>query len=125
MERWIDGRSIEVLIHGAAFIAAEGGRRPLRAIDVNIVGTANVVRLCMAHAIRLVYISTDYVFRGDRGQYREEDEVPRSTSTRGPSLVVSARFACTTKPSSSGPASARTNFRTRGRSPTSGRRGGR
>jgi dTDP-4-dehydrorhamnose reductase len=29
----------------------------------------------MAHAIRLVYISTDYVFRGDRGQYREEDEL--------------------------------------------------
>ena len=76
MERWIDGRSIEVLIHGAAFTSPpKVDADPLRAIDVNIVGTANVVRLCMAHAIRLVYISTDYVFRGDRGQYREEDEL--------------------------------------------------
>ena len=76
MERWIDGRPIEVLIHGAAFTSPpKVDADPLRAIDVNIVGTANVVRLCMAHAIRLVYISTDYVFRGDRGQYREEDEL--------------------------------------------------
>jgi dTDP-4-dehydrorhamnose reductase len=76
MERWIDGRSIEVLIHGAAFTSPpKVDADPVRAIDVNIVGTANVVRLCMTHAIRLVYISTDYVFRGDRGQYREEDEV--------------------------------------------------
>ena len=46
MERWIDGRSIEVLIHGAAFTSPpKVDADPLRAIDVNIVGTANVVRL--------------------------------------------------------------------------------
>jgi dTDP-4-dehydrorhamnose reductase len=34
-----------------------------------------VVRLCRTLDARLVYISTAYVFRGDRGQYREDDEV--------------------------------------------------
>jgi dTDP-4-dehydrorhamnose reductase len=29
----------------------------------------------MAHGLRLIYISTDYVFRGDRGNYREDDPV--------------------------------------------------
>jgi dTDP-4-dehydrorhamnose reductase len=42
---------------------------------VNIAGTANVVRLCSERSIRLVYISTDYVFDGDRGSYKEDDPV--------------------------------------------------
>ena len=42
---------------------------------MNVIGTANVVKLCMQHGLRLTYISTDYVFRGDRGEYREEDPV--------------------------------------------------
>jgi dTDP-4-dehydrorhamnose reductase len=76
MVSWVQGRPIDVVVHAAAFTSPPLiDRDPGRALDVNIVGTANVVRLSMALGARLVYISTDYVFRGDRGQYREDDEV--------------------------------------------------
>lgn len=76
MESWVRGRSIGGVLHAAAFTSPPKiDQDPLRALQVNIVGTANVVRLCAALGIRLVYISTDYVFRGDRGRYSEADEV--------------------------------------------------
>jgi dTDP-4-dehydrorhamnose reductase len=42
---------------------------------VNIVGTANVVKVCMEFEARLMYLSTDYVFKGDKGNYKEDDPV--------------------------------------------------
>jgi dTDP-4-dehydrorhamnose reductase len=74
MEAFVRGRGFEVLVHAAAFTSPPRvDKDPARAIEVNIAGTANVARLCLAHAMKLVYISTDYVFRGDRGNYREDD----------------------------------------------------
>jgi len=76
MEKWARNRSIGVVVHAAAFTSPPKiDEDPLRALEVNIAGTANVVRLSMTLSARLVYISTDYVFRGDRGRYREEDEM--------------------------------------------------
>ncbi|MCC8166530.1 MAG: sugar nucleotide-binding protein [Planctomycetes bacterium] len=64
------------LIHAAAYIFTRLDQAdPMRALDVNIIGTSNIVKLCLLKNWRLVYISTDYVFRGDKGGYREEDEV--------------------------------------------------
>jgi dTDP-4-dehydrorhamnose reductase len=76
MTSWVRGKTIETIVHAAAFTSPPKiDQDPLKALEVNIVGTANVVRLCKALNARLVYMSTDYVFRGDRGNYREEDEV--------------------------------------------------
>lgn len=41
---------------------------------VNVEGTRNVARLSYEYGAFLIYVSTDYVFRGDRGMYREDDE---------------------------------------------------
>ncbi len=66
----------DIIIHGAAFVGPLNcDRDPIRAIAVNIVGTCNIALACARFEARLVYISTDYVFRGDRGHYREEDEL--------------------------------------------------
>lgn len=76
MERYLDGRDIRCVLHAAAFVSPPLiDKDPARAVEVNIIGTANMVRLCMQRGWRLVYISTDYVFRGDQGDYREEDPV--------------------------------------------------
>jgi dTDP-4-dehydrorhamnose reductase len=76
MESWVRGRKIGAVLHAAAFTSPPRiDQDPLLALNVNVVGTSNVVRLCFALGVRLVYISTDYVFRGDRGRYREDDEV--------------------------------------------------
>ena len=48
---------------------------PEIAITTNIIGSANVAKACIEHKIRYVYISTDYIYKGDRGNYKEEDEI--------------------------------------------------
>jgi dTDP-4-dehydrorhamnose reductase len=42
-------------------------------IETNIQGTANVALACLIHNVRLVYISTDYVYPGTLGNYKEAD----------------------------------------------------
>lgn len=74
MEAYLEGKTVNLIVHAAAFTSPPKiDQNPIRAVDVNIIGTANLVKLCSRHGIKLVYISTDYVFRGDQGLYREED----------------------------------------------------
>jgi dTDP-4-dehydrorhamnose reductase len=48
---------------------------PVGAIQTNVIGAANVAIVCQELGIRLVYISTDYIYKGDRGNYKETDEI--------------------------------------------------
>lgn len=73
------GCSIDAIIHLGAYTNTidcendiNGG---IEAIDVNIKGTANIATYCMEHNIRLIYISTDYVFDGNTPDSKEEDPV--------------------------------------------------
>lgn len=40
---------------------------------INVQGTENVAKTCVKYAAKLVYVSTDYVFDGEKGLYSEED----------------------------------------------------
>jgi dTDP-4-dehydrorhamnose reductase len=76
MKDYIEKKGCDLIIHAAAFTSPpQVDRKPLEALEVNIVGTANVVKLCMEYGLRLIYISTDYVFKGDTGNYAETDPV--------------------------------------------------
>ena len=76
MEAYIANHQVQVLLHAAAFTSPPKiDTDPLRALDVNVMGTAQVVKLCMRHNIKLIYMSTDYVFEGDVGNYSEDDAV--------------------------------------------------
>jgi dTDP-4-dehydrorhamnose reductase len=78
-----DGRSVEaalrdfgaeaVLHAGAATDVDACERDPELAWRVNVGGTEQVARACRALGARLVAVSTDYVFDGERGPYSEED----------------------------------------------------
>ena len=46
-----------------------------KSIDLNIVGTANLVKACEKFNIKLIYFSTGYVYEGKTGNYREIDPV--------------------------------------------------
>ena len=48
-------------------------RAPKRATEVNVDGAAQVARLCTQYHARLVFLSSEYVFSGDRGNYQEDD----------------------------------------------------
>jgi len=44
-------------------------------ISTNIIGAANVANASNEIGARLVYISTDYIYKGDKGNYKETDEI--------------------------------------------------
>ena len=46
-----------------------------KSINLNIIGTANVVNLCSEFNIKLIYFSTGYVYEGKKGNYSEKDPV--------------------------------------------------
>ena len=46
-----------------------------KSIDLNIIGTSNVVKICEKHKIKLIYFSTGYVYEGKKGNYSETDPV--------------------------------------------------
>jgi dTDP-4-dehydrorhamnose reductase len=76
MEKYLKEKKVSTIIHAAAFISPpKVDKDPMRALETNLVGTANVVKLCMKNDLKLVYINSDYVFRGDKGKYKEEDPV--------------------------------------------------
>jgi len=76
MKEYVKSNGCELIVHAAAFTSPPLiNKDPLKALEVNIIGTSNIVKLCMEFDIRLVYISTDYVFKGDQGNYKETDPV--------------------------------------------------
>ena len=48
---------------------------PKLSVETNIIGTANISALCIEHEIKLIYISTDYVYPGTKGDYKENDNL--------------------------------------------------
>ena len=46
-----------------------------KSIDLNIIGTANITKVCEKNNIKLIYFSTGYVYEGTRGNYSETDPV--------------------------------------------------
>ncbi len=66
----------DIILHAAAMTSnREVEADPETARKINIEGTANLVHACAGTRIRFVYLSTDYVYKGDRGNYSEKDEV--------------------------------------------------
>ena len=46
-----------------------------KSIDLNIIGTANITKVCKKNDIKLIYFSTGYVYEGVKGNYSERDPV--------------------------------------------------
>ncbi|WP_075533628.1 sugar nucleotide-binding protein [Candidatus Pelagibacter communis] len=44
-----------------------------RSIDLNIIGTANLVKACSERNIKIIFFSTNYVYPGKKGNYKEHD----------------------------------------------------
>ncbi len=46
-----------------------------KSIELNIIGTANVVRACKMFGVKLIYFSTSYIYPGKKGNYKETDSL--------------------------------------------------
>ena len=46
-----------------------------KSINLNIIGTSNIVRACSDLKLKLIYFSTSYVYEGKKGNYSELDPV--------------------------------------------------
>jgi dTDP-4-dehydrorhamnose reductase len=76
LEAYLNQHEINCLVHAAAFTSPPlVDQQPITALETNIIGTANLVELCSRKKIKLIYISTDYVFNGEKGDYKEDDPV--------------------------------------------------
>jgi dTDP-4-dehydrorhamnose reductase len=73
---YVSSLAPDVILHAAAVTNNRDiEANPGDALDVNIQGTVNIAKACLGTRIRLVFLSTDYVYRGDRGDYSESDEL--------------------------------------------------
>ena len=46
-----------------------------KSIELNIIGTANVTKVCSELGVKLIYFSTNYVYPGIKGNYSESDHL--------------------------------------------------
>ena len=47
----------------------------IKSINLNIVGTCNLVKEASKTGIKIIYLSTSYVYPGKKGNYKEEDSL--------------------------------------------------
>src|SRR3954451_12333597 len=96
VDRVLDESHPDAVIHAGAFTNVDAAERDRDAAQaINAGGTANLARACAARGLRLVYLSTEYVFDGTAGPYRETDPVnPRGwyaqTKQAGEQAVLAA-----------------------------------
>ena len=77
LSNWLGFVQPDIVIHAAALTRpmVKHVESPRKSIQTNIVGTSYVCMACMNHNIKIIYISTDYVYPGIDGNYKEEDPV--------------------------------------------------
>jgi len=64
----------EVVVNAAAYTDVDGCEiHKDEAWAVNVGGVKNLVNLCKKQRIKLIHLSTDYVFNGEEGPYSEDD----------------------------------------------------
>lgn len=72
-----------VVVLAAAYTHVDGCEKdPGRSYDINVAGTRNVARAAARRGVRLVFLSTDYVFDGDHGPHAL-DEAPAPMNVYG------------------------------------------
>lgn len=66
----------DTVVHSAAITDVKATENdPSRAWEVNVLGTLNILKSCKDLGKKLVFISTDYVFDGEKGNYTTDDPI--------------------------------------------------
>lgn len=73
--QFIKKKKITYFIHAAALTKpmSQHDNKIEESIKINIIGTSNVVIACNLFQIKIIYISTNFVYPGIKGNYKETD----------------------------------------------------
>lgn len=83
----------DVIIHAAAYTDVDGCElHPDKAETINGLGTRNVAELAKGSGAGLIYVSTDYVFDGEKRDPYSEEDTPNPISVYGRSKLDGERF---------------------------------
>ena len=75
IKKYLKQKKPDIVIHAAAL------SRPMqihnekigKSIDINIIGTGNITKICSELNIKLIYFSTNYIYPSTKGNYNEKD----------------------------------------------------
>lgn len=82
----------EVVVNAAAYTDVDGCEiHKDEAWAVNVGGVKNLVNLCKKEKIKVIHLSTDYVFNGEEGPYSEDDS-PDPVNFYGETKLESERI---------------------------------
>ena len=83
----------DYLIHAAAYTDVDGSERdPEKAYLINGTGTRNVAMACEEVRCPVMYISSDYIFDGEKGEPYDEWDPPSPVNAYGLSKLMGERF---------------------------------
>jgi len=81
------------VIHAAAYTDVDGCEKDAdKAYKVNALGTRNIALACQKLDIPLLYISTDFVFRGDKETPYDEFDEPHPVNIYGKSKLAGENY---------------------------------
>lgn len=91
--KYIEDYNPDIIVHCAAYTDVEGSEiNKTLCHNINFMGTKNIVDACKKFSILLVFISTDYVFDGEKDGAYEVDDFPNALSIYGESKVAGERY---------------------------------
>lgn len=75
IKKYIKNKKIDYFIHAAALTTPmiQHEIEVKKSIMINIIGSSNVALCCYENNIKLIYISTNFVYEGRKGNYSEQD----------------------------------------------------
>lgn len=83
-EEYIFREKPDAVIHCAAYTQVDKAEDDKElCFDVNVNGTKNIAKICEKMDIKMLYISTDYVFPGEGDSFYEVDDVTKALSYYG------------------------------------------
>ena len=84
VESYISRSRAEAVIHCAAYTAVDNAEDNVELCRrINRDGTQNIADACKKHNLKMIYISTDYVFNGEGEEPWEPDEIRKPLNVYG------------------------------------------
>ena len=84
VEEWIGRENPDAVMHCAAWTNVDGAESNEEACRrINVTGTQNVAKVCGEHDIKMLYLSTDYIFRGTGVDFYHVDDEPDPSCVYG------------------------------------------